>query len=123
MYVCQSQSPNSSHPPVSILKGNFSIILHLYPANRLEHILGKSTFPFSEDQSGSREFLQTCVTCLLSSLRIISCPWVSDLYHILGASSLVNAATCPQQEEEEQGWGLPRGSGKNDFSIFLNAYF
>lgn len=97
---------------------------HLCPANRLKNILGKSTKKkkifFSEDQSGSPEFLRTCVTCLLSNLRnLLNCPWVSYLCHILGVSSLVNATTFPSKKGRNE----DKHSGKNNFSIFLKAYF
>lgn len=109
----------SSATYLSILKGNVSM-----PCQQTGTHLGKSTFPFSENQSGSLEFLQTCRTCLWSSLRNLSCPWVSDWCHNLGASSLVNAATFPQQEEKEKGWGdLPptKDSGKNNFFFYSDA--
>ena len=117
--VGQGSAPPYLNCYLSILKAYFSMILHLYPANRLEQVLGESVFSFAEDQSSSLEFLQTCATCLLSSSRsLLNCRRVSYFCHILGVSSLLNATMCPQKEEE-QGWGLPKGSGKNDFSIFL----
>ena len=34
--------------------------------------------------------------------RNLNCPWVSDLRHILGTSSLVNAVAYQQQEEKDE---------------------
>lgn len=80
----------------------------------------QSKFPFSKDQSGSWEFLQTCVNMpVVQFKKSAELSLVSYLCHVLGVSSLVNATICPQQKERRKDGAAPRILAKMILVYFL----